>query len=107
MGYVLRMSDEMHDWLTDLGRGDQAAARLVAEALTLLLGEGERLGPPLAVPVADSSRSPDLAETLDRSYQRGLELLQATRRQALDASTVTRRIREQIASLGPQPATNE
>jgi hypothetical protein len=107
MGYVLRMSDEMHDWLIDLGRGDQATARLVGEALTALLSEGERLGSPLAVPLADSSRSPDLAETLDRSYQRGLELLQATRRQAMDASTVTRRIREQIASLDPQSATPE
>jgi hypothetical protein len=107
MGYVLRMSDEMHDWLIDLGRGDRATARLVAEALTVLLSEGERLGPPLAVPLADSSRSPDLAETLDRSYQRGLELLQASRRRAMDASTVTRRVREQIASLDPQSATRE
>src|SRR5262249_32693847 len=31
----------------------------------------------------------------------------ATRRRALDASTVTRRIREQIASLAPQSATSE
>jgi hypothetical protein len=107
MDYALRMSDEMHDWLTDLGRGDQPTARLVAEALTMLLSEGERLGPPLAVPLANSSRSPDLAETLDRSYQRGLEILQATRRRAMDASTVTRRIREQIASLDPQSATGE
>jgi len=107
MSYALRMSDEMHDWLTDLGRDDKAAARLVAEALTVLLSEGERLGPPLVVPLANSSRSPDLAETLDRSYQRGLELLQAARRRAMDASTVTRRIREQIASLDPQSATSE
>ena len=107
MGYALRMSDEMHDWLTDLGRGDQAVARLVAEALTVLLGEGEHLGPPLVVPLANSSRAPDLAEALDRSYQRGLELLQATRRRAMDASTVTRRLREQIAGLDPQSSTSE
>lgn len=107
MGYALQMSDEMHDWLAELGRGDQATARLVAKALTVLLGEGEHLGPPLVVPLADSSRSPDLAEILDRSYQRGLELLQATRRQALDASTVTRRLREQIAGLDPRSATRE
>lgn len=107
MGYALRMSDEMHDWLTDLGREDRAAARLVAGALTVLLSEGERLGPPLVVPLANSSRLPDLAEALDRSYQRGLELLQATRRRAMDASTVTRRIREEIAGLDPQSATGE
>jgi hypothetical protein len=43
------MSDEMHDWLTHLGRGDQAAATLVAEAPAALLGEGERLGPRLGL----------------------------------------------------------
>jgi DNA-binding XRE family transcriptional regulator len=107
MGYALRMSDEMHDWLTELGRGDRAAAKLVAGALTMLLSEGERLGPPLVVPLTNSFRVPDLAETLDRSYQRGLELLQATRRRAMDAGTVTRRIREQVASLDPQAATRE
>lgn len=107
MGYALRMSDEMHDWLTDLGRDDPAAATLVAEALTALLSEGERLGPPLVVPLADSFPPPDLADALDRSYQRGLEYLMLSRRQEADATMQIRLIREQITDLESRAAPDE
>jgi DNA-binding XRE family transcriptional regulator len=54
------MSDEIHDWLTDLHRSDPPTAMSVAQALTALMSEGASLGPPLVIPAADSSPPEDL-----------------------------------------------
>ena len=43
------MSGEIRDWLACLPGTDPAAALLVGQALTALIGEGDRLGPPLVV----------------------------------------------------------
>ena len=75
--------------------------------LTALLGEGECLGPPLVVPLADSFRPPDLADALDQSYQRGLEYLMLSRRREADATMQTRRIRERIADLESPAAAGD
>src|SRR5260370_22480153 len=46
-GYALRMSDEIHDWLTDLRGSDQAAALSVVRGLVTLMREGASSGDPL------------------------------------------------------------
>ncbi len=104
MGYALRMSGEMHDWLTDLRDSDPPAARRVGEALTALMSGDASLEPPLVVPVAHGAWPLRLTEMLDRSYQRGLEWTQAARIRAAQAATVAQRVRAQIASLEALPA---
>ena len=55
------MSDEMHDWLTDLA-GVTKLPDLVAEALTALLGEGERPGPHLGLTRAQVAARMNVAQ---------------------------------------------
>ena len=55
------MSDEMHDWLTDLA-GVTKLPDLVAEALTALLGEGERPGPRLGLTRAQVAARMNVAQ---------------------------------------------
>jgi hypothetical protein len=99
MGYLLRVSGEIHDWLADLCVSDPPAARLVGEALTALLGEGAGLGPPVVISLADDSRPADPLKALDRSYQHRLERLQIVRRSVAAAATQARRVQLQIAEL--------
>lgn len=81
MGYRLRLHSEIRDWLTDLRGTQPELARRVGEAVVALLDTGERLGPPLVVPVESVFRPPvDPREALDYSYQRQLEGLQKIRR---------------------------
>jgi hypothetical protein len=98
MGYELRMSGEIHDWLTELRGSDPAAARLVGAALTALLREGADLGPPVVFPVTFPWRE-DLLEALDLSYQQRLERLQITRRSTMSAATAVKRMELQLAEL--------
>jgi hypothetical protein len=56
VGYLLRMSGEIHDWLTGLRRSDPAAATLVGQALTALMSAGDGLTAPLVVSLADPPR---------------------------------------------------
>jgi phage shock protein A/DNA-binding XRE family transcriptional regulator len=99
VGYLLRMSGEIHDWLTDLRGSDVSAAMLVGQALAALMSEGASLGPPLVAPLAGSPRPAELAEALDRSYQDKLERLTAARRREADAATLVRQIQKQAAEL--------
>jgi len=99
VAYRLRMSGEIRDWLADLSGSDPPAAVAVGEALTALIGEGDRLGPPLVVSLARPARSADLPEALDRSYQQRLGRLQIVRRLAADAVTLTRDIQIQVTDL--------
>lgn len=105
MGYLLRMSDEIGDWLTDLRVSDPSAARLAGEALTALIGEGGSLGPPMVISLAGTARSPDLREALDLSYQHALERLRIVRRAVADAATLARDVQLQITGLESQLAT--
>ena len=71
MGYALRMSGEIHDWLADLRRSDPPSALLVGRALAALMSEGASLGPPLVVDagaaaLAARNRAHTLAEQRTR-----------------------------------------
>ena len=98
MGYQLRMSGEIHDWLADLHETDPAAAMLVGQALAALMSEGASLGPPLVVPVAETWPE-DLAAALDASYQHRLDRLQVVRKRAAEAACLVRDIQDQIDEL--------
>jgi hypothetical protein len=97
-GYVLRMSDEIHDWLADLRGSDQPAALRVVRALVTLMREGASLGDPLVVSTADSWPWA-LAEALDRSYQQRLDRLTALRRGEADAATLVKDLQDHVAEL--------
>ena len=98
MGYRLRMSGEIHDWLADLHDSDPAAALLTGQALAALIGEGASLGPPLVVPAA-AAWPEDLVAALDGSYQDRLERLQVMRRRAAEAAWLVRDMKDQIDVL--------
>jgi phage shock protein A len=97
MGYELRMSAEIHDWLTNLRSEDPPAAALVADALTTLTTEGAALGPPLVVPVAIGAS--DLSDALDQAYQDDLAAAQIMRRRTADAAALAHDIRSQMTEL--------
>jgi DNA-binding XRE family transcriptional regulator len=98
VGYWLRMSGEIHDWLTDLRGDDPKMARLVGQALIALMSEGASLGPPLLVPV-DSPRPEELTEAIELAYQDRLERVSVARRRAADATILVMDIRNAIAQL--------
>ena len=95
MGYRLRMSDEIHDWLADLHETDPSAATLVGQALAALMSEGISPGPPLVVPVA-ATWPEDLVAALDDSYQHRLDRLQVVRRRAAEAAWLAKDMQAQI-----------
>lgn len=99
MGYRLRMSGEIHDWLTDLAGSDPSAAMLVGQALTALLDEGAALGPPLVIPLKDRPRPEELPEALDRAYQDKLQSMQIVGRRVADAAVLRKDVERQIAEL--------
>ena len=104
MGYQLRMSGEIHDWLEQLRTADPARARLVAEALAALAAGGASLGPPLVRP-ADPDQTGlagvelDPRAQLDVAYQDQLDQLTAIRRRVADAATLARQFTTQIGDL--------
>jgi DNA-binding XRE family transcriptional regulator len=99
MGYRLRMSEEIRDWLIAMCSSDPPAAALVGEALTALAQEGERLGPPLVIPLTDWSRSVAPPKALDQSYQTRLESMQVVRHHVAEAATLRKDLQRQIAEL--------
>ena len=98
MAYLLRMSDELHDWLADLQGTDPAAAVPVGQALAALMSEGVGLGPPLVVPVM-ATWPEDLVAALDASYQRRVDRLQVIRRRAADAALLVKDMQGQVDEL--------
>jgi len=98
VSYLLRMSGEIHDWLTDLRGSDPSAAILVRQALAALMSEGASLGPPLVAAVS-APPPEELVEALDSSYQDRMERLQAARRRAAEAATLVKDIQDQLAKL--------
>jgi phage shock protein A len=97
MGYELRMSAEIYDWLANLRSEDPPAAALVADALTALTTEGAALGSPLVVPVAIGAS--DLSDALEQAYQDDLAAAQIIRRRTADAAALAHDIRSQITEL--------
>ena len=98
MGYLLRMSGEIHDWLADLNETDPPAAMQVGQALAALMSEGAALGPPLVVPVA-AIWPEDMVAALDASYERRLDRLQVMRKRAAEAAWLVKDLRAQIDEL--------
>jgi phage shock protein A len=102
VGYLLRMSGEIRDWLADLRDSDPVAARRVGEALTALITEGPALGPPVVVSLADPGPPDDPAEALEGSYNDRLEQTQEVRAHHAEAEKLLRDIEQQIADLQSQ-----
>ncbi len=98
MGYRLRMSGEIHDWLADLHDTDPSAAMLVGQALAALMSEGASLGPPLVVPVA-ATWPEDLVAALDSSYQHRLDRLQVVRKRVAEAAWLVKDLQDQVDEL--------
>jgi phage shock protein A len=98
VGYALRMSGEIHDWLADLRGSDQPAALRVMKALVRLMREGANLADPLVISTADSW-SWALAEALDRSYHERLERLQGLRHGEAYAVVLVRDIESHVGDL--------
>ena len=104
MGYRLKMSAEIYDWLSELRASDPPTAILAAQALTALADGGVRLGPPLVTAVAAVRPPPDeLAPALDQHYQDQLESLTAMRRRVADAATLRKHIELQLTEPEPPP----
>ena len=75
MGYRLRMSAEIYEWLAELRDSDPPAAALTTQTLAALAAGGDRIGPPL-VTAADGRLHPDeLPSAMDWRYQAWLESL--------------------------------
>jgi hypothetical protein len=98
VGYALRMSGEIHDWLADLHHSDPPSALLAGQALAALMSEGASLGPPLVVPVA-AAWPEDLVAALDAAYQDRLERMRVMRRRAAEAAWLVRDLKDQIDVL--------
>jgi phage shock protein A len=98
VSYLLRMSGEIHDWLTDLRGSDPPAAILVRQALAALMSEGASLGSQLVAAV-DPPRPEELVEVLDSSYQERTERLQAARWRAYEAAVLVKDIQDHLAEL--------
>jgi hypothetical protein len=98
VGYALRMSDEIHDWLADLRNSDQSAALRVMKALVRLMREGASLADPLVISTTDSWAWA-LAEALDRSYHERLERLQGMRQREADAAALVKDIEDHVREL--------
>jgi phage shock protein A len=97
-GYALRMSSEIHDWLTDLRGSNPRAAIRVTQALTALMEKGAGLGDPLVISPADSWPWA-LTQAIDRSYQENLEQLALLHRGEADAATLVKDAQDQAAEL--------
>ncbi|MFH8408854.1 helix-turn-helix domain-containing protein [Streptomyces sp. NPDC018019] len=102
MAYRLVLAREARSRLNGLRRDESGAARLVGEAVTALLAEGVRLGPPLLVPVGAALRAVEPREALDHWYQRRLTLLAKVRRALADVQASRRQLDRQAGELERQ-----
>jgi len=97
MGYRLRMSAEIYDWLAELRDSDPPSAELTAQALAALADGGDRLGPPVVTAVPVRPHPDELARALDQHYQDRLELLTAMRRRLAEAAMLRKDLERQLA----------
>ncbi|HEV2241964.1 MAG TPA: helix-turn-helix transcriptional regulator [Streptosporangiaceae bacterium] len=88
MGYLLRMSDEIRDWLDDLRDSEPVTARQVGAALTALISEGASLAAPLVIalesPPAPSPAGRPEAAALIKDIERQVAELEARQAQLGD-----------------------
>jgi len=88
VGYLLRMSDEIRDWLDDLRDSEPVAARQVGAALTALISEGASLAAPLVIalesPPAPAPAGGPEAAALVRDIGRQVAELEARQAQLGD-----------------------
>jgi hypothetical protein len=88
VGYLLRMSDEIRDWLDDLRDSEPVAARQVGAALTALISEGASLAGPLVIalesPPAPAPAGGPEAAALVRDIGRQVAELEARQAQLGD-----------------------
>ena len=88
MGYLLRMSDEIRDWLDDLRDSEPVAARQVGASLTALISEGASLAAPLVIalesPPAPAPAGGPEAAALVRDIGRQVAELEARQAQLGD-----------------------
>jgi hypothetical protein len=103
MGYQLKMSAEIYEWLAELRDSDPPTAILAAQALTALADSGDRLGSPLVTAVAPRLPPDELASALDQHYQARLESLTAMRRRVAQAATLRKNIERQLTEPEPPP----
>ncbi len=99
MGYRLKMSAEIYEWLAELRDSDPPTAMLAARALTALADGGDRLGPPLVTAVAPRLSPDELASVLDQHYQDQLESLTLMRRRVAQAATLRKDIELQLTKV--------
>jgi hypothetical protein len=107
MGYRLRMSAEIYEWLAELRDSDPPAATLTTQALAALAGQGERLGPPLVTAMDGPLRPDELPSAMDWRYQAWLESLTGIRRQVARAAALRKDLERQLAQPEPSPALPE
>jgi hypothetical protein len=105
VGYLLRMSDEIRDWLDDLRDSEPVAARQVGAALTALISEGSSLAAPLvsalgSPPPHTSAGEP---EALDESRQDRPERMQTVPGHHADAALI-KDVERQVAELEARQA---
>jgi hypothetical protein len=96
MGYTLRMSAEIRDWLAELTESKPRTALAAGQALIALADAGPELGPPA---VLAHTPPPDPVEALDDVYQDRLERLQLARRSAADVADLDARINAKLTEL--------
>jgi phage shock protein A/DNA-binding XRE family transcriptional regulator len=108
VSYLLRMSDEIRDWLADLRDSEPVAARQVGASLTALITEGSGLAAPLVVALDGTPRpSPWSAgepEALDESQQERLEQMQTVRRHHAEAAGLMKDIEQRVGDLETRQA---
>jgi phage shock protein A/DNA-binding XRE family transcriptional regulator len=110
VSYLLRMSDEIRDWLADLRDSEPVAARQVGAALTALISEGPGLAAPLVIalegppPPRPSPWPTGEPESLDESHQERLEQMQTVRRHHAEAAALMKDIEQQVADLETRQA---
>jgi len=111
MGYAVRMSAEIHDWLAGLHERDPTAARLAGASLAALISEGASLGPPLVVPVAAGRTAEGTADrpagdgTVDRPAEDTLARMQIMYGSVAEAEALAHDIPLQITMLEELRAT--
>jgi hypothetical protein len=102
MGYRLRMSAEIYDWLADLRDSDPPAAVLVVQALATLADTGGFLGLPLVALVGGQLRPDELPSALDWRYHAWLQSLTRLRLQVAEAATRRKDLERQLAEQEPE-----
>jgi hypothetical protein len=95
MGYTLRMTAEIAEWLGDLRESDPVTATEVAAALVAVMAadDAESLW---LVTRTDDPATADPRDRLDHTYQRMLEALQLLRRQNAQAAIRRKQLQLQL-----------